>query len=167
MDKFRNLLKVEISGDSEQDLLEALDEVKKMVDEGYLSGFGSNQTGGFEFDLIPEVCREGYIREERVSPEWLEGDQEEAYREGWVLSLCEGSRFIWQLQSVDDSETWEEKYAKKYPFTTDGDVWSHVVSGGKGGNPLHKKALCFLMSESPQEYSLILESLRESEYRVR
>ena len=42
-------LKVEATGATDDDLLIALDEVKRLISEGFSSGFGSNESGSFNF----------------------------------------------------------------------------------------------------------------------
>ena len=49
-------LEVSISGKTESDLTIALDEVKRKVEQGLLSGFDSNDTGNYTFD-ITEVAK--------------------------------------------------------------------------------------------------------------
>jgi hypothetical protein len=44
-------LMIEINGKTDGDLSIALDEVKKKVEQGYLSGFDRNDTGNYEFDI--------------------------------------------------------------------------------------------------------------------
>jgi hypothetical protein len=44
-------LKAEISGHSYSDLTDALDELRKKVDEEYRSGFDSNDTGRYSFEI--------------------------------------------------------------------------------------------------------------------
>lgn len=51
----RNYLRIEISGESLFDLEIALDEVHRKVSDGFLSGFGSNDTGDYEFTLTQEL----------------------------------------------------------------------------------------------------------------
>lgn len=55
MSTTRKYLRIEISGETESDLEIALDEVKNKVSKGYLSGFDSNETGDYEFNLIEEL----------------------------------------------------------------------------------------------------------------
>lgn len=47
-------LKIECSGKTFRDLELALDEVKRLVAQEYLSGFNSNDTGRFTFDITGE-----------------------------------------------------------------------------------------------------------------
>jgi hypothetical protein len=42
-------LAVSATGATEDDLIMALDEVKRLVSEGFSSGFGSNESGSFDF----------------------------------------------------------------------------------------------------------------------
>lgn len=51
----RKHLRITITGESFYDLEVALDEVKKKIEEQYLSGFDSNETGDYEFDVTEEV----------------------------------------------------------------------------------------------------------------
>jgi hypothetical protein len=41
-------LTVHAAGATEDDLITALDEVKRLISEGFSSGFGSNETGSFD-----------------------------------------------------------------------------------------------------------------------
>jgi hypothetical protein len=44
-------LNVEINGKTDADLAIALDEIKIKVEQGFLSGFDSNDSGNYEFDI--------------------------------------------------------------------------------------------------------------------
>jgi hypothetical protein len=44
-------LKVEAAGATNDDLLIALDEVKRLISKGFHSGFDSNESGYFDFDM--------------------------------------------------------------------------------------------------------------------
>ena len=55
MSSTRKHLRITITGESFCDLEVALDEVKKHIEEEYLSGFNSNETGSYEFDVTEEV----------------------------------------------------------------------------------------------------------------
>lgn len=55
MSSTRKHLRITITGESFYDLEVALDEVKKKIEEQYLSGFDSNETGDYEFDVTDEV----------------------------------------------------------------------------------------------------------------
>jgi len=47
----RKHLRITITGETYGDLVEALEEVHRKVEEEYLSGFDRNETGGYEFDI--------------------------------------------------------------------------------------------------------------------
>lgn len=47
-------LTVEIHGEEQDDLVLAIEQVTKSVKEGYLSGFDSNDTGEYYFDIKEE-----------------------------------------------------------------------------------------------------------------
>lgn len=47
-------LEIEINGDTESDLTMALDEVKKLVEQGYISGKNGNETGDYRFTVEGE-----------------------------------------------------------------------------------------------------------------
>ena len=47
----RKQLKITITGESFYDLEVALDEVKKQIEDEYLSGFNRNETGSYVFDV--------------------------------------------------------------------------------------------------------------------
>lgn len=49
--KIAKSLTIRIRGLDANDVEQALDEVRKKVREGYLSGFDSNDTGRFQFDI--------------------------------------------------------------------------------------------------------------------
>lgn len=51
-------LKIEIEGEDEGDLESALQEVKRLVLDGFTSGFDSNETGAYEFE-IANVPKQG------------------------------------------------------------------------------------------------------------
>jgi hypothetical protein len=55
MTSTRKHLRITITGESFYDLEVALDEVKKKIEEQYLSGFYNNETGDYEFDVTEEV----------------------------------------------------------------------------------------------------------------
>jgi hypothetical protein len=44
-------LRITITGETYDDLVEALEEVHRKVEEEYTSGFNSNETGDYEFDI--------------------------------------------------------------------------------------------------------------------
>ena len=44
-------LEITISGKTESDLTIALDEVRRKVEEGFLSGFDSNDSGSYTFEI--------------------------------------------------------------------------------------------------------------------
>ena len=48
-------LRITITGESFYDLEVALDEVKKKIEEEYISGFNSNETGDYEFDITDYI----------------------------------------------------------------------------------------------------------------
>ena len=45
------ILTIEVNGKTAADLTIALDEIKKKVEQGFLSGFDSNDSGNYEFDI--------------------------------------------------------------------------------------------------------------------
>jgi len=47
-------LNITITGDDFFDLETALNEVKKMIEQEYLSGFNSNETSSYQFDVTEE-----------------------------------------------------------------------------------------------------------------
>jgi uncharacterized protein (DUF169 family) len=47
----RKHLRITITGETYGDLVEALEEVHRKVEEEYLSGFDRNETGDYEFDI--------------------------------------------------------------------------------------------------------------------
>ena len=47
----RKHLRITITGETYDDLIEALKEVHRKVEEEYISGFDSNETGDYEFDI--------------------------------------------------------------------------------------------------------------------
>ena len=51
MTSTRKNLRVTITGETFNDLELALEQVKNYVEDEYLSGFGSNETGSYEFDV--------------------------------------------------------------------------------------------------------------------
>ena len=51
-------LVVEIEGEESSDLVQALDEVRRLVDAGYQSGMDSNDTGEFTFTVTEEESYE-------------------------------------------------------------------------------------------------------------
>ena len=51
----RKKLSITITGETFSDLEIALEEVKKYIEDEYLSGFGSNETGDYEFDVTEEL----------------------------------------------------------------------------------------------------------------
>ncbi len=55
MTSTRKHLRITITGETFWDLEVALDEVKKYIQDEYLSGFNSNETGDYEFDVTEEV----------------------------------------------------------------------------------------------------------------
>jgi len=44
-------LEIRITGDSKEDLIESLEEVKRLVKIGNLEGYDQNISGGFYFDI--------------------------------------------------------------------------------------------------------------------
>jgi hypothetical protein len=52
----RKHLRINITGESFYDLEVALDEVKKKIEEEYLSGFDSNETGDYKFDITDYIA---------------------------------------------------------------------------------------------------------------
>lgn len=55
MSSTRKHLRITITGETFCDLEVALDEIKKKIEEQYLSGFDSCETGDYEFDVTEEV----------------------------------------------------------------------------------------------------------------
>lgn len=53
----RKYLRVEISGESTSDLEISIEEVKRKIADGYLSGFDSNDTADYEFNLTEELSQ--------------------------------------------------------------------------------------------------------------
>jgi hypothetical protein len=51
----RKHLRITITGESFYDLEVALDEVKKKIEEEYLSGFDRSATGDYEFDITDYI----------------------------------------------------------------------------------------------------------------
>ena len=51
----RKHLRITITGESFYDLEVALDEVKKKIEEEYLSGFDSNEAGNYKFDITDYI----------------------------------------------------------------------------------------------------------------
>ena len=51
----RKHLRITITGETYDDLIEALKEVHRKVEEEYISGFDSNESGDYEFDVTEEV----------------------------------------------------------------------------------------------------------------
>ena len=51
----RKHLRITITGETYFDLEVALREVLKKIEEEYISGFNSNETGDYEFDVTEEV----------------------------------------------------------------------------------------------------------------
>jgi len=47
----RKHLRITITGETYGDLVEALEEVHRKVEEEYTSGFDRNETGDYEFDI--------------------------------------------------------------------------------------------------------------------
>ena len=45
------VLTIEVNGETAGDLEIALDEIKKKVEQGFLSGFDGNDSGNYEFDI--------------------------------------------------------------------------------------------------------------------
>ena len=45
------ILTIEVNGKTAADLAIALDEIKKKVEQGFLSGFDGNNSGNYEFDI--------------------------------------------------------------------------------------------------------------------
>ena len=51
----RKHLRITITGETYDDLVEAIKEVQRKVEEQYISGFDSNETGDYEFDVTEEL----------------------------------------------------------------------------------------------------------------
>ena len=45
------ILTIEVNGKTAADMAIALDEIKGKVEQGFLSGFDSNDSGNYEFDI--------------------------------------------------------------------------------------------------------------------
>jgi hypothetical protein len=76
--------------------------------------------------------------------DWTADDAAQAQAEGWDIFDSDGSdNGPWQLQSFDSPEDWDLA-PSPYPFSSDEDVWRHVVSEASTGSRLHVKALAFL-----------------------
>jgi hypothetical protein len=52
-------LTIEITGDDWYDLELAVEEVLRLVEENYLSGFNRNETGSYRFDIEGQPVSEG------------------------------------------------------------------------------------------------------------
>ena len=52
MNNYRKCPSITITGETESGLLFSLDEVRRMVAEGYLAGFNSNETEDYEFNVV-------------------------------------------------------------------------------------------------------------------
>lgn len=52
--KFCKKATIELTGETTDDLLIALDEVKRNIESGCTSGFNRNDTGRFTFDITEE-----------------------------------------------------------------------------------------------------------------
>lgn len=55
MANYRKRLTITITGETEEGLGFSLDEVKKKVLDGYLSGFNSNETDDYEFSVVDDL----------------------------------------------------------------------------------------------------------------
>lgn len=55
MANYRKRLTITITGETEEGLGFSLDEVKKKVLDGYLSGFDSNETDDYEFFVVDDL----------------------------------------------------------------------------------------------------------------
>ena len=51
----RKHLLITITGETYGDLVEALEEVHRKVEEEYISGFDRNETGDYEFDITDYI----------------------------------------------------------------------------------------------------------------
>jgi methylase of polypeptide subunit release factors len=51
----RKYLRITITGETYDDLVEALKEVRRKVEEQYISGSDSNETGDYDFNVTEEV----------------------------------------------------------------------------------------------------------------
>ena len=54
MSNLKLRLKTDIQGNSESDLVDALRELIRLIDNGFTSGFNSNDDGKFSFDISGE-----------------------------------------------------------------------------------------------------------------
>lgn len=45
------ILKITIHGDHTEDLIFAMDEIKKQIEDDYTSGIGANESGSFNYDI--------------------------------------------------------------------------------------------------------------------
>ena len=55
MSSTRKHLHITITGETYDDLVEALKEVRRKVEEEYISGFDSNETVNYEFDITEQL----------------------------------------------------------------------------------------------------------------
>lgn len=55
MTSYRKHLRISISGETYDDLIEALKEVHRKVEEEYISGSDKNETGDYEFNVTEEL----------------------------------------------------------------------------------------------------------------
>lgn len=55
MNNYRKRLTITITGETTDGLGVSLDEVKRKVAEGYLSGFDSNETDDYEFEIVDDL----------------------------------------------------------------------------------------------------------------
>jgi hypothetical protein len=83
-------------------------------------------------------------------PNWTAEDQHAAQSEGWDIFQCDDKDSPFQLQILDDPESYEHA-PKPFPFSSDPDAWLHVLELASKGSPLHMKALDFLGVHSPEE----------------
>lgn len=49
---------IELEGETTEDLEIAIDEVKRLLSEGYFSGFNSNENGSYSFSMKNKEIRE-------------------------------------------------------------------------------------------------------------
>lgn len=75
----------------------------------------------------------------------MEFDNTLAMEEGWAISKC----------SVIDEPYLLEKIDEYGLFDTDAKVWEHVYNLAEMGSVYHQKAISFLESNSPKEFSRI------------
>jgi hypothetical protein len=87
--------------------------------------------------------------------EFLEFDNDQAFREGWGIFECHGSdNGNWQLQKDDEYNL----------FDSDPSAWIFVVASANSGSEYHKQALNFLELNNVYEYNTIIKHYRSTIY---